>query len=125
MPKAQRIAKFKKQSFMFTCLDGKKTAPLREKHLFGHLDHIEAHNEKYRIAGPMRRAPDGDIFGSFFIVEADTEDEAWKIMKGDPYISSDMYEAIIVNHFVPACGDLLGGIIWDQDEIRANMKKYT
>jgi len=125
MPKVQRIAKFKKQSFMFTCLDGKKTAPLREKHLFGHLDHIEAHNEKYRIAGPMRRAPDGDIFGSFFIVEADTEDEAWKIMKGDPYISSDMYEAIIVNHFVPACGDLLGGIIWDQDEIRANMKKYT
>jgi len=125
MPKVQRIAKFKKQSFMFTCLDGKKTAPLREKHLFGHLDHIEAHNEKYRIAGPMRRAPDGDIFGSFFIVEADTEDEAWKIMKGDPYISSDMYEAIIINHFVPACGNLLGGIIWDQDEIRANMKKYT
>ena len=125
MSKAKRVAKFKKQSFMFTCLDGKKTLPLREKHLFGHLDHIEAHNEKYRVAGPMRRSADGEIFGSFFIVEADNEDEAWALMKGDPYISSDMYEAIIVNHFVPACGDLLGGVIWDQDEIRANIKKYT
>lgn len=125
MPKAKRIAKFEKQSFMFTCLDGAKTLPLRTKHLFGHLDHIEAHNERYRVAGPMRRTADGEIFGSFFIVEADTEEEAWDLMKGDPYIASDMYESVTVNHFIPACGALLGGVIWDQDEIRANMKKYT
>jgi len=125
MNKAKRISKFKKASFMFTCIDGPKTAPLRSKHLFSHLDHIEAHNEKYRVAGPMRRSPDGEIFGSFFIIEADSEEEAWTFMKGDPYISSDMYETVIVNHFVPACGSLLGGIIWDQDEIRENMKKYT
>jgi len=125
MPKAKRVSKFDKQSFMFTCLDGANTAPLRSKHLFAHLDHIEVHNEKYRVAGPMRHSPDGDIFGSFFIVEANNEDEAWALMKGDPYISSDMYETVIVNHFVPACGALLGGVIWDQDEIRANMKKYT
>lgn len=125
MPKAKRVAKFDKQSFMFICLDGEKTPPLRTKHLFGHLDHIEAHNDKYRVAGPMRHSPGGEIFGSFFIVAADTEEEAWELMNGDPYISSDMYETITVSHFVPACGDLVGGIIWDQDEIRANMKKYT
>jgi len=125
MTKAKRVTKFEKATFMFTCLDGPKTKPLRDKHLFGHLNHIEANNAKYRIAGPMRREADGDIFGSFFLVEADTEKEAWDIMRGDPYIKSDMYETIRVNHFVPACGDLLGGIIWDQDEIRANMKKYT
>jgi len=125
MSKAKRVAKFEKQSFMFTCIDGEKTPPLRSKHLFGHLDHIEAHNEAYRIAGPMRHSPDGDIFGSFFIVEADTEEEAWALMKGDPYINSGMYESISVNHFVPACGELIGGIIWDQNEIRENMNKYT
>lgn len=125
MFKAKRVAKFEKQSFMFTCLDGEKTPPLRAQHLFGHLDHIEAHNENYRIAGPMRHSPEGEIFGSFFIIAADSEDEAWGIMKGDPYINSGMYETITVNHFVPACGKLLGGVIWDQDEIRANMKKYT
>jgi hypothetical protein len=73
----------------------------------------------------MRRAPDSEIFGSFFIIEADTEEEAWSFMKGDPYISSDMFESISVIHFTPACGNLLGGIIWDQNEIRANMKKFV
>jgi len=67
--KAKRVAKFKKQSFMFTCLDGPKSPPLRTRHLFGHLDHIEANNDTYRVAGPMRKDTDGEIFGSFFIVE--------------------------------------------------------
>jgi len=125
MTKAARIPKFEKATFMFTCLDGEKTPPLRAKHLFGHLDHIEAHNDKYRVAGPMRHKADGEIFGSFFLVAADSEEEAWEFMNGDPYISSGMYETITVSHFVPACGELLGGVIWDQDEIRANMKKYT
>ena len=125
MTTTKRVAKFDKATYMFTCLDGPKTKPLRDEHLFGHLDHIESNNEKYRIAGPMRHEADGAIFGSFFLIEADTEEEAWEIMSGDPYISSKMYETITVNHFVPACGDLLGGVIWNQDEIRVNMKKYT
>ena len=123
--KAARIPRMTTNSWMFTCLDGPKTAPLRAKHLFGHLDHIEGNNEIYRVAGPMRSGPEGDIVGSFFIVEADTEADAWEKMKGDPYIESGMYETITVHHFTPACGALLGGVIWDQDEIRANMEKYA
>lgn len=125
MSKADRVARLKTPTFMFTCLDGEKTPPLREKHLFGHLDHIEANNKHYRIAGPMRHKADGPIYGSFFLVEAENEDQAWEIMRGDPYISSDMYESVTVNHFAPACGQWMGGVIWDQDEIRANIKKYT
>ncbi|CAM3650046.1 YciI family protein [Litorimonas haliclonae] len=125
MPKADRVARLEKPTYMFTCLDGEKTPPLREKHLFGHLDHIEANNEHYRVAGPIRRNADGDIFGSFFLVAADSEEKAWDIMRGDPYISSDMYESVTVCHFAPACGQWLGGVIWDQDEIRADIEKYT
>jgi len=122
---AKRVAKFAKPTFMFTCIDGEKTAPLRDQHLFGHLDYIEAHNHRYRLAGPMRDTPDGKIIGSFFLVEAETDAEAWAFMRGDPYIASDMYETITVTHFVPACGDLIGGVIWDQDEVRANIAKHT
>jgi len=125
MTKAKRISKLEKASYMFRCIDGPLTAPLRSKFLFEHLEHIEVYNEKYRIAGPMRDNADGEIIGSFFIVEADSEEEAWNIMKDDPYIKSEMYDTITVNHFVPACGKLLGGVIWDQDEIRSNLKKYT
>lgn len=125
MTKAQRVPKLTKATYMFTCLDGDKTLPLRKQHMFGHLDHIEANNDKYRLAGPMRRSADGDIYGSFFLIEADSEDEAWGVMNGDPYIESGMYETITVNHFMPACGKMMGGVIWDQEEIRANLDKYT
>jgi uncharacterized protein len=122
---AKRVPKLANPTWLFICMDGAKTPPLRAKHLFGHLDHIEAHNAKYRIAGPMRDSADGPIVGSFFLVEAESETAAWAIMRGDPYIASDMYETITVRHIVPACGAMLGGVIWDQDEIRANMPKYT
>ncbi len=123
MSKAKQVTKFEKGTFMFTCIDGEKTPPLRTEHLFGHLDYIEANNNKYRLAGPIKS--DNEFVGSFFLVEADTEEEAWEIMRGDPYISSDMYKSVTVNPFIPACGKLLGGVTWDQDEIRANMKKYA
>lgn len=122
---ASRVPRTTTPTFMFNCMDGPKTAPLRKEHLFGHLDHIEANNDKYRIAGPIRNKPDGDIIGSFFLVKAEDEAQAWEIMLGDPYIASNMYETITVTHFAPACGEWMGGVIWDQDEIRANLKKYV
>lgn len=122
---AKRVPKLKTGTFMFVCLDGPDTAPLREKHLFGHLDHIEANNHHYRVAGPMPNNDGPGLIGSFFLIAANSESEAWEIMRGDPYISSDMYASITVNEITPACGEWLGGVIWDQDEIRANMKKYT
>lgn len=123
--KAKRVAKLARATYMFTCTDGPKTKPLREKHLFGHLDHIEAHNNAYRIAGPFRNEANGEIMGSFFLVKAESKDAAWEIMKGDPYINSDMYETITCQHFMPACGEWMGGVIWDQDEIRKALPKYT
>lgn len=122
--KAKRVAKPTHPTFMFTCIDGAKTAPLREKYLFGHLDYIEVHNDRYRIAGPIQES-NGKNIGSFFLIAADSEEDAWEFMRGDPYIGSDMYETITVQIFSPACGEWLGGVIWDQDEIRANTPKYT
>lgn len=123
--KATRTPKLAEQTYMFICTDDENTKPLREKHLFGHLDHIEANNEAYRVAGPFRDEASGEILGSFFLVKADSKDDAWEIMRGDPYINSDMYGSVTCQHFMPACGAWMGGVIWDQDEIRANMKKYT
>ena len=123
--KAKRVARMTSESWIFICMDGPDTAPLREKNLFGHLDHIEAHNDFYRVAGPMRSGNGSDIIGSFFIVDADSEEAAWDKMRGDPYISSNMFATITVHHFTPACGEWLGGVIWDQDEIRANLTKYA
>lgn len=122
---AKRVAKLPTQTYMFICTDGPETKKPREAHLFGHLDHIEANNNAYRVAGPFRDDENGEIIGSFFLVNADSKEAAWDIMRGDPYISSNMYASVTCQHFMPACGEWMGGVIWDQDEIRANMPKYT
>ena len=121
----KRVPKLETPTWLFICRDGDKTPPLREKHLFGHLDQIEAHNPRYRVAGPVRDEPDGPIVGSVFLVEAPTKAEAEAFMAGDPYISSRMYESVEVLHFAPACGQWMGGVIWDQDEIRDNIARYA
>jgi len=121
--KVKRVAKLESGSYVFICLDGEDSAPLRREHLFGHLDHIEANHEHYRVAGPLK---DGNHFyGSFFIIAANSEQEAQNIMNGDPYISSGMYESVAVYPHIPACGQWLGGITWDQDEIKANISGYS
>lgn len=125
MSKPERVAKLETETYLFVCLDGPESASLREDHLFGHLAHIETHHAHYRVAGPMRNTPDGPIVGSFFLMAAKDEKAAREVMQGDPYINSDMFASITVHQITPACGQWMGGIIWDQDEIRANMKKYT
>ncbi|MGJ8563035.1 MAG: YciI family protein [Alphaproteobacteria bacterium] len=125
MSQAKRVPKLTEHTFVFTCMDGPETKEPRKQFLLGHLDHIAKHNDKYRAAGPLKDTPDGEIIGSIFLVAADTKDEAWDIMRGDPYIKAEMYASVTVHHFTPACGHWMGGVIWDHDEVRTNMKKYT
>lgn len=125
MTQAPRVPRHPSPVFLVTCMDGPDTKALRERHLFGHLDHIEANNADYLVAGPIRMDADGPIVGSVFLVPAETADAALSKMQGDPYIASGMYASITVQHFAPACGQWMGGVIWDQDEIRADAAKYS
>ena len=122
---AKRVAKLETSTFLVICLDGPETGPLRNEHLEGHLIHIENNNDRYRVAGPMRKDADSDIIGSFFLIEASDEEDAREMMSGDPYISSNMYASVTYNHIMPACGQWMGGVTWDREEVMANVKKYV
>jgi len=121
--KVKRVAKLDSGSYVFICLDGEDSAPLRREHLFGHLDHIEANHDHYRVAGPLKERD--HFYGSFFIVAANSKEEAQNIMNGDPYISSGMYKSVDVYPHIPACGQWLGGVTWDQDEVKANIAGFS
>jgi len=125
MSKAKRVPRPDTPTWLVTCLDGPDTPPLRNTHLFGHLNHIEANNAAYRVAGPIRDTLDGPIIGSVFLIPAESAEAAIASMQDDPYIASNMYASITAVNFAPACGQWMGGVIWDQDEIRANLPKYT
>ena len=122
---AKRVDKLENGTFLVICMDGPETAPHRLAHLEGHLIHIENNIDQYRVAGPVRDQADGEIIGSVFLIEANDEAEARTFMSGDPYISSDMYASVVFHHFTPACGALLGGVIWDREEVMANVAKHV
>ncbi|GAB5488734.1 MAG: hypothetical protein Pars2KO_23040 [Parasphingorhabdus sp.] len=124
MNKPAQVEKLQKGTFILVCLDGNNTEDLRRDHMFGHLDHIEKYNDLYRVAGPLK-SDDGEFYGSFFMVSADDEAEARSIIEGDPYVTCGLFETITVYPFIPACGEWMGGVTWDQDVVRANMEQYS
>jgi uncharacterized protein len=106
-------------SFLFTCTDGPGSGPLRTEHLDGHLRHVEAHWQRYVVAGPVREPGGTALVGSVFIVLAADADEAWTLMRGDPYITCGMYASITCHDLTLSVGLFPGGKIWESaDAIR-------
>jgi len=98
--------------FLFVCKDGPNAASVRVAHLAGHLAHVEANWRRYIVAGPMRQPGQTTICGSCFLVRAADVDMAWGIMRGDPYVTSDLYADIAVTDVTPSIGLWVGGKIW-------------
>lgn len=100
-------------SFLFVCLDGPGSGSLRAEHLDGHLRHVEANWTRYVVAGPLREPGQPELIGSTFIVFADDAQDAWELMRGDPYIGCGMYASITCHDLTLSVGLFPGGKIWD------------
>jgi uncharacterized protein len=98
--------------FLFVCKDGPHGSLRRVEHLEGHLSHVEANWRRYVVAGPMRHPGETALMGSYFLVRAADAEEAWDIMRGDPYITSDLYASIELTEITPSIGLWVGGKIW-------------
>lgn len=98
--------------FLFVCKDGPNGAANRVAHLEAHLGHVERHWRRYVVAGPMRQPGRPELIGSYFLVQADDLDQAWTLMRGDPYITSDLYASVEVTEITPSIGQWVGGKIW-------------
>lgn len=107
------------KSFLFVCHDGPDSAGYRTEHLDGHLHHVEENWTRYVVAGPIREPGGTKLVGSVFIVLADSDDEAWALMRGDPYITCGMYGSITCHDLTLSIGLFPGGKIWESaDAIR-------
>lgn len=96
--------------FACWCRDKADTADARAQHHDAHLAHVEAHIDRFLIAGPMLR--DGVVVGSLLIVKAEKADDARAFLALDPLFGSGIFESIEVEPFIPAAGDWVGGAIW-------------
>ena len=107
------VARQTQPTFLFIGRDGPDAARLRVEHLDGHLKHVEDNWRHYVTAGPLKAPGSGVIHGSCLIVIADTEEAAWAIMKGDPYVTSGVFATLEVHDMTMSIGRYPGGKIWE------------
>ena len=81
--------------FAFHCLDGEHSPRLREAFLQRHLDHVEAHIDRYAVAGPLE--DDDRTLGSLLIIRARDVAEARDFFETDPYFDAGVWQAIRVS----------------------------
>ncbi|MEO1247014.1 MAG: YciI family protein [Pseudomonadota bacterium] len=106
--------------FLVLAYDGLGSEAARDAELEAHLDYVERHYERYLVCGPLRNPGEEPLIGSFFLVQADTADDAEALVSGDPYVKSGMYAEIRVQEATAAGGRFMGGVIWESAEaIRA------
>lgn len=118
--RAPRARRLDETAFAVWCEDADGSAELRGAHLEGHLAYVEAHHERYLVAGPMRRGQEERLAGSLFVILADSESEARAFLSGDPYFANGVYRSSIYRRLTPAAGRWMGGVIWEgADELRA------
>lgn len=96
--------------FVFRCLDGAESAPLREAALAAHLSHVEAQIDDYAVAGPLK---DGErTIGSLLIIKASDAAEARALLEADPYFAAGVWAGITCEEFRAVAGDWVGGAAW-------------
>lgn len=96
--------------FAFHCRDGERGEELRARLLADHLAHVEAHIERYAVAGPLKQ--DGATVGSLLIIKAEDDTGARAILEADPYFRAGVWQAIRMDEFRGVAGDWVGGTAW-------------
>ena len=106
--------------FLVLAYDGPGSETPRDAKLEDHLEYVERNVDRYLVCGPLRKPGEEPLIGSFFLVSADSAEEARALVSGDPYVKSGMYAEIQVQEATPAGGSFMGGVIWESAEaIRA------
>ena len=114
---APTVPRFTESVFLVLAWDGDNSAPTRDSELEGHLHYVEKQVDRYLVCGPLRDPGGAELIGSFFLVAAESADEAKALVSEDPYIKSGMYREVVVKEAIPAGGRLMGGgVIWESAE---------
>lgn len=76
--------------FLIQCFDGPDGAARRAAARPDHLEYLQAHGDRLKIAGPLL---DGDRpIGSVFVLDADDAAAANAFADGDPYLAHGVFD---------------------------------
>jgi len=94
------------------CKDHPGVRQLRQKHTPAHLDYVETILDRILVAGPLIDTQSGDYNASFLVYQAETQQEALKLLHDDPYYIAGIFAEVHCQQFLPAAGTWIGGKIW-------------
>jgi len=92
-------------------IDGPEGAEIRPRLIGAHLAHVEAHIDRYFVAGPLKNAG-GQTIGSMLVVQAASEDDARAFLDQDPYAGAGLWSQIHIAAFAAVAGTSVGGAAW-------------
>lgn len=89
-------------TFVMIGQDVPDSAKIREQFHDQHVKHVTALHEKgkIRIAGPMKQDDGERSCGAVIVFEADSLDEAYKVVEADPYVSGGVFEEVTVTPYL-------------------------
>lgn len=91
--------------FVLACFDHPNALERRLSVRTSHLAYVDENKDRLKVAGPMFDAA-GQMCGSLFVMEAETEAEVEAFSKGDPYRINDVFGQIEIRGFKVVVGAL-------------------
>ena len=87
--------------FVMIGWDGPDGASRRDQYRRQHIDHVQtlAHEGRIAFAGPIRSNTGDRSIGAVIVLEPVDLEEAWSIVKRDPYVTGGVFETLTVNPF--------------------------
>jgi uncharacterized protein YciI len=103
--------------FFVRGMDGPDARRLRAELMGAHLDFVETHWKRIRLAAPVLGA-DGGLIGSMFILQGESLAEARAFLDAEPYVAAGVYARIEAQTIRAALGTWIGGKIWTDGDYR-------
>lgn len=77
-------------------------AELRAKHLRAHIAWVDEHKNSVLVAGSLRHEPSHIPRGGLWVVEAESKDAVFELMKTDPFYTCGLRQGVEVLHWSKA-----------------------
>jgi uncharacterized protein len=69
---------------------------MRKLHMTNHLKFLHAHAHRIRAAGPLAEAANGHAAGGLWIVNTDSSETVWELIKADPFWPTGLRKSVRV-----------------------------
>lgn len=91
--------------FVLACFDHPNGLDRRLSVRANHLAYVDENRDRLKIAGPMFDSA-GQMCGSLFIIEAESEAEVEAFSKADPYRINDVFGQVEIRGLKVTVGEL-------------------